>query len=197
MRKRLITFVIVASAGAAVASITLAGRNSPSAGRSAFSRLSNAQRDPVTLPVADVRTSRLRGSGFTQVWRIATHGNTNFLEFDTTTGRHCYGTGQPRAAWPIDVVMCGDRAPFFPSLERPILDLSVATFEKGDSVVHFAKVDGFAADGITRVALLNARGVTIGQVPVTGNTYSASTLPVEPVTAIAALDSAGNVVPRH
>jgi hypothetical protein len=90
--------------------------------------------------------------------------------------------------------MCSNKAPFFPSLDRPILDLSVATMERGDNVVHFTRVEGFAADGVTRVALLNADGKTVGEVPVIQNTYSTRTLPAEPVTSIAPLDSAGNVV---
>ena len=76
-------------------------------------------------------------------------------------------------------------SPPFPSPERPIIDFS--RFSKG------ARIAGFAADGVSRVALVDASGETIASAPVVDNVYAATN--TEPgATGVQALDAEGNVV---
>jgi hypothetical protein len=194
MRTKILVIVGVVLIGAAATSITLAARSSTTADKAALSRLSNAQRAPITLPANDVRTDRLLASGFGRIWLVASRGDTNFLELEMSSGRSCYGTGQAGGAWPIGVITCRDKAPFFPSPEMPILDESIAAMENGESVMHFTRIEGFAADGVARVGLRNAKGLTVTEVPVINNVYSLHTMPSEPVTSIVALDSTGKVL---
>lgn len=76
-------------------------------------------------------------------------------------------------------------APAFPSPRRPIVDFS--RFSKG------ARIVGFAADGVSTVALVDATGATIASAPVIDNVYAAiNTTPG--AVGVQALDPQGAVV---
>ena len=75
--------------------------------------------------------------------------------------------------------------PAFPSPARPIVDFS--RFSKGERIV------GFAADGVSSIALIDASGATIATAPVIENVYAASN--AEPgAVGVKALDAQGAVV---
>lgn len=76
-------------------------------------------------------------------------------------------------------------SPAFPSPERPIIDFS--RFSKGAHIV------GFAADGVSSVALFDASGATIAVAPVIDNVYAASNA-VPGAVGVEALDVEGEVV---
>ena len=76
-------------------------------------------------------------------------------------------------------------SPSFPSRERPIIDFS--RFSKG------ARIAGFAADGVSSVALVDASGAAIAVAPVIDNVYAASNTAPGAV-GVQALDLQGNVV---
>ena len=78
--------------------------------------------------------------------------------------------------------------PAFPSPQRPIVDFS--RFSKG------ARVVGFAADGVSAVALVDAAGATIATAPVVDNVY-AVTNATPGAVGVQALDSQGAVVYRR
>lgn len=73
----------------------------------------------------------------------------------------------------------------FPSPERPIVDFS--RFSNG------ARIVGFAADGVSIVALVDSSGATIATAPVIDNVYAASNT-VPGAVGVQALDARGNVV---
>jgi hypothetical protein len=75
--------------------------------------------------------------------------------------------------------------PAFPSPQRPIVDFS--RFSKG------ARIVGFAADGVSTIALVDASGATIATAPVVDNVYAASNTTPGAV-GVEALDSQGAVV---
>jgi hypothetical protein len=76
-------------------------------------------------------------------------------------------------------------APAFPSPQRPIVDFS--RFSKG------ARIVGFAADGVSTVALVDPSGATIATAPVIDNVYAATNTSPGAV-GVEALDSQGAVV---
>lgn len=76
-------------------------------------------------------------------------------------------------------------APAFPSPERPIVDFS--RFSKG------ARIVGFAADGVSTVALVDSSGSTLATAPVIANVYAASNT-VPGAVGVEALDARGTVV---
>ena len=73
----------------------------------------------------------------------------------------------------------------FPSPARPIIDFS--RFSGG------VRLAGFAADGVSRVALVDPAGATIVSAPVIGNIYAAPN-PGSGAVGVEALDAEGNVV---
>jgi hypothetical protein len=73
----------------------------------------------------------------------------------------------------------------FPSPQRPIFDFS--RFSGG------SRLAGFAADGVARVALVDASGATIASAPVVANVYAAAG-PFTGATGVEALDASGRVV---
>jgi hypothetical protein len=75
--------------------------------------------------------------------------------------------------------------PAFPSPQRPIVDFS--RFSKG------ARIVGFAADGVSTIALVDASGATIAAAPVIDNVYAESNT-VPGAVGVEALDAQGAVV---
>jgi hypothetical protein len=78
--------------------------------------------------------------------------------------------------------------PRFPSPQRPIVDFS--RFSNG------ARIVGFAADGVSTIALINASGATIATAPVIDNVYAASNT-ARGAVGVTALDAQGAVVYRR
>ena len=76
-------------------------------------------------------------------------------------------------------------APAFPSPQRPIVDFS--RFSKG------ARIVGFAADGVSTIALIDGSGETIATAPVIDNVYAATNTRPGAV-GVEALDAQGAVV---
>jgi hypothetical protein len=75
--------------------------------------------------------------------------------------------------------------PAFPSPQRPIVDFS--RFSKG------SRIAGFAADGVSAVALVDASGATIASAPVIDNVYAATNA-LPGAVGVEALDARGDVV---
>ena len=76
-------------------------------------------------------------------------------------------------------------APAFPSPQRPIVDFS--RFSRG------ARIVGFAADGVSTIALVDRSGGTIATAPVINNVYAATNT-TPGATGVEARDGQGAVV---
>lgn len=75
--------------------------------------------------------------------------------------------------------------PAFPSPQRPIVDFS--RFSRG------SRIAGFAADGVSAVALVDATGARIATAPVIDNVYAATNA-LPGAVGVEALDARGDVV---
>jgi hypothetical protein len=78
-----------------------------------------------------------------------------------------------------------DTSRAFPSPQRPIVDFS--RFSEGLRIV------GFAADGVTAVAVVDASGATIATAPVIENVYAATNR-LPGAVGVEALDARGDVI---
>ena len=111
---------------------------------------------------------------------IAERDGVTFYAARRSSGEFCFAVdldGRKAVGCSID--------PRFPSPERPIVDFS--RFSGG------ARIVGFAADGVSSVALVGASGATIATAPVIDNVYAASN--TEPgAVGVKALDAQGTVV---
>jgi len=147
----------------------------------------------ITLPSADVRTKRLRGSGISNLTLLGTVGGRSIYRVGDSA-HPCYGAGETGAAWPLGVIKCRNAAPYFPSPQMPLFDFSLVGMDRGDAAMHYIRVEGVAADGVTSVGVLDQNGETVERLPVQGNVYGADSLPTRTGIRLVALDASGNVL---
>lgn len=113
----------------------------------------------------------------------------------TGPGRRCYISGSQGTAAAFGTIACLDSAPEnFPSAKQSILDFSEYRGEPAPSSRMFVgRIAGFAADGVSRVAVITASGKAAAA-DVVNNVYASDTGLSEPVVKIEAYDAAGAVI---
>ena len=120
--------------------------------------------------------------------RLAVRGGRAFYRI----GSDCYAVGPavPTRDYVYGQIRCRTK---FPSAEQPILDFS--TFgSRIDPMASVTRSEGFAADGIARVAFLSATGELLAETSVENNTYSFASLPKTRVGELHAYNAADQVV---
>ena len=98
----------------------------------------------------------------------------------------------------LDVLML-DCTPF-PAADRPVLDEVSVEISGEQKRISLLFIEGFAADGVSEIRLLNNTGQTLGTSPVVNNTFSLSdSIAGTPASAvkIVAVDSDGHDVWEH
>jgi hypothetical protein len=125
---------------------------------------------------------------------LATRGDRSFYRLSD----HCYGLG---AASPTKHVFGAiHRVPKFPSPESPVLDFTVFGSSAGpderpqpkNMTVHAS--EGIAADGVAKVAFLDADGQVVAETPVIDNIYRFDPAPAGSALKLVAYDATGEVV---
>lgn len=136
-----------------------------------------------------------RLNGKVSIRLLATRGGRSFYVIDVhgPRVRQCFAIG--RASRPE--LFQGFSCSFghdFPSRQRPIEDYSAYSSGRGGDV-HIARLEGFAADAVAKVGLLDEDGKLVAPVPVVDNTYLRMRgFPAGRLEAIVAYDRAGNQV---
>jgi hypothetical protein len=108
---------------------------------------------------------------------LAVRDGRAFYEVDSARGR-CFAVGSSEAIGDPGGEICPAGAPF-PSADRPVLDFSVYEARSGadrDQVTIF-RIEGFAADGVTAVGVLNRAQRISLRVPVLDNVYVVDPVP--------------------
>jgi hypothetical protein len=106
----------------------------------------------------------------------------------------CFGTGPAMLArQPLGTIVC---TPEFPSSARPILDLTVfqgsgTNGESRPTNLTVYRSEGFAADGVARVAFVDDGGAVVAESPVIDNTYSFDAVPERENLRIMAFSTTG------
>ena len=80
----------------------------------------------------------------------------------------------------------------FPSSDQPLLDFSSFTLTP-NAPATYTSVEGLAADGVAKVAVLKPSGDIAASTIVRNNVYAFASLPAERLTGLAAEDSSGQV----
>jgi hypothetical protein len=183
---------IVATVGVAVAVARedASGPTSTPSADPALSRVSSPGR-PITLAPGVIE--KLHLDAWSEISLLATKGTRHFYRFERPAGNPCFGTGRTDAPYPIGMISCRIAAPFFPSPEMPVLDLSVVSIEKGDTA-RFTRVQGIAADGVARVGILDADGNVAAEIPVENNVYSSDSVPRDTTAALVAVGADGRIL---
>jgi hypothetical protein len=197
----LIAVALVAGCGSG-ASNDQAAMSSKSSESAPLDRVSN-QGTPFSslLPRDEQALSRMRGGvgapesiSAADVSILGTRGDRSFYRLS----EHCYGSGPaPPTNHVFGQISC---TPAFPSRNRPVLDTTVyGTIAGPDErpqpeamTVH--RSEGFAADGVAKVALVDADGQVVAETLVVDNIYSFGPAPPGNAARVIAYDAAGEVV---
>jgi hypothetical protein len=126
---------------------------------------------------------------------LATRGGHTFYVIDVHGPRitQCLAIGRAGKPRLFGSLTCssGDD---FPSPERPIADNSTFKGSVGGGI-QISRLEGFAADAVAKVGLLDENGKLVAPVPVINNTYLRTTgFPIGELQAIVAFDQSGERV---
>jgi hypothetical protein len=192
MSKRiLLTLALFCAVGAAIA-VAVAVRGAHGSSRAGLFRLSNH----------GVRITAGRGARHAfrvdSVRLLAVRDGRAFYELDTADGR-CFGVGSASSLGDPGGEVCPGGAPF-PSASRPTLDFSIYEGQTLDrEAMTLYRIEGFAADGVAAVGIVNRPGHVGWRVPVSNNVYVLSHVPPGLTGAVVALDAGGSAMsaPDH
>jgi len=169
---------------AAAAIATAVATRTSASERGALARLSN-EGSAVSLQRGDLA----RRLGVRHASLLAVRGARAFYRVDAKGGP-CVAAGSAAEPGELGTVDC-PRGPF-PTAELPVIDLSVYEATSRDRrEVSLYRAEGIAADGVAAIAFLRPGGRVALRVPVTGNVFSASSVPPGLIAGIVALDAAG------
>jgi hypothetical protein len=190
-KRMLLTFVLLFGIAAAIA-VAVAVRGAHGSSRAGVFRLSNRG-----VPITASHGAR-RAFGAASVQLLAARDGRAFYELDTADG-HCFGVGSASNLGDLGGEVC-PQGTAFPSASRPTLDFSVyegQTVDRDD--MRLFRIEGFAADGVAAVGIVNRAGHVGWRVPVSKNVYVLSHVPPGLTGAVVALDDGGSVIssPDH
>jgi hypothetical protein len=160
----------------------------------------DASRDTASLanqggPAIAIRGLRMKFAPVRSGHVLAVRHGRVFYRLRTIGGDPCFGVGFASDVGSPGSVVCQRGG--FPSGANPVLDFSVFEGTRHD-VKEFSlfRVEGFAADGVAAVMFFRPNGDVALTVPVSGNVYSASSVPKGPIAGFAALDKDGKRIWR-
>jgi len=187
MSGRLRITLAVALAGAAVVAGALVARG-------------HASRDAHTLsnaggPTIAIRGLRMKIAPIKSGNVLAVRHGRALYRLRLPSGAPCFGVGSASAIGAPASVVCPRGG--FPSGGNPVLDFSVYEGTRHDlRELSLFRAEGFAADGVAAVRFLRPNGDVALTVPVSGNVYSAATVPMGAVAGFDAVDKDGKRVWR-
>lgn len=125
------------------------------------------------------------------MWLVTVRDGRAFYELDTANGR-CFGVGSADAIGDPGGEIC-PAGPPFPSTALPILDFSVYEGRPGTDHDQFTvvRLEGFAADGVAAVGVLNRAQKISLRVPVVDNVYVLDPMPPGLTGSVVPLDARG------
>lgn len=153
------------------------------------------------LPRDEQALSRMRGGvgvperiSAQDVSILGTRGDRSFYRLS----EHCYGSG---SASPTNSVFGQIQCvPAFPSRVRPVLDETVYGGTAGPDerpqpeTLTIYRSEGIAADGVAKVAFVDADGQVVAETPVVENIFSFERAPAGTGLRLVAYDATGEVV---
>jgi hypothetical protein len=161
----------------------------------AFATLS-AQERPFEMPVPPrlglPSTPKTTGQAFF----LAEHDGIRFVRLPREDGSSCWGTSERRSnEWQLTNFACETQFGRFPDAESPIMLLARGGVLSGTNLMVYESFHGLAADGISKVGVIDAQDRLVPMADVERNAFYASA-PEGRVKSIVALDEAGEVIWR-
>ena len=175
--------IAVVLVGAAVAAGVLSTRGSAS---QAGAKLSNRGG-----PAIAIRGVRMKSAPVRTGHVLAVRYGRALYRLNIVGGGACFGAGPASDIGSPGSVTC-PRGGFPRTGGEPVLDFSVYEGTRHDvRELSLYRVEGFAADGVAAVDFLRPNGDVALRVPVSGNVYSAASVPSGPIAGMAAVDKDG------
>jgi hypothetical protein len=147
-------------------------------------------------PAVTIRGLRMRGATINNGNVLAIRKGRAFYRLNVVGGGTCFGVGRSSDIGNPGSVTCP--AGGFPRTGGDlVLDFSIYEGTRHDlREFSLFRVEGFAADGVAAVEFFRPNGEVALRVPVSGNVYSAPSVPRGPIAGLAALDKDGKRVWR-
>ena len=187
MRPTMVIAVTAATALAATALVLLlrgTATASPPGGE--LAQISN-EGEPVD--VATGQQQELQNVGAVSALRIATRAGRAFYRLLRPDGTVCYAVDMVGGDH-LGNTSCPEPPTAFPTATNPVLDLTL--FESTSHVLgdlHVVSAQGFAADGVKSVALLDGSGRVVARERTSGNVYALSVPAGRVATSVVAYDA--------
>ena len=127
---------------------------------------------------------------------IAERRDVRFLRLPRKDGSSCWATAESRSGfWSLTGFACEGDFLRFPDPKRPVM---VVGRQQGNPVTRlfsYERFEGFAADGVRRVGVIDADDRVVEVAAVTNNVFSTPS-PPEAFKRLVALDEAGEIIWR-
>lgn len=127
---------------------------------------------------------------------IGERENVRFLRLPREDGSSCWATAESRSGfWSLTGFACEGDFLRFPDPKRPVM---VVSRQQGDPVTRlfsYDRFEGFAADGVRRVGVIDAEDRVVAVAAVRRNVFSTPEPPAA-FKRLVALDEAGEVIWR-
>jgi hypothetical protein len=156
----------------------------------------SARERPVEIPLPE-RVGMPNGPLLTgEAFLIGERPGFRFLRLPREDGSSCFAKAEFRSEeWQLIDWTCETGFQRFPDREQPVMALSRLQILPGTQFIVYDTISGFAADGVKRIAVVDAQGRVVPMADVVGNIFY-SEGPSDRVTGLAALDEAGEVIWR-
>jgi hypothetical protein len=175
--------LVSAVVGAAVAAGMLVARGDAS---QAGAKLSNRGGRAIAIRGLTMKSATVRTGNV-----LAIRNGRALYRLDIVGGGTCFGAGPADEIGSPGSVTC-PRGGFPRTGGEPVLDFSVYEGTRHDvRELALYRAEGFAADGVAAVEFLRSNGDVALRVPVSGNVYSAASVPKGPIAGMAAIDEDG------
>jgi hypothetical protein len=161
----------------------------------AFATLS-AQERPFEMPVPASLGLPSSPKTTGQAFFLAEKDGIRFVRLPREDGSSCWGTSERRAnEWQLTNFVCESQFGRFPDSESPIMLLARGGVLYGTDLMVYESFLGLAADGVSKVGVIDEQDRLVPMADVEGNAFSADA-PEGRVKSVVALDEAGEVIWR-
>jgi hypothetical protein len=182
---------IVAAAGAlaAVAAAIALVVGTSATGSTPGGELAQMSNDGQPIDASAGQRQELENVGAISASRLAVRDGRTFYRLIRSDGSVCYAVNSTSDRDRIGNTSCPAAPTSFPSVGLPVLDLTV--FESTSHVLgdtHVVASQGFAADGVTTVALLDQNGKAVARARASDNVYTVDVPQGRVATTVVAYD---------
>jgi len=136
------------------------------------------------------RINEDRAYGLKTASLLATEGSTSFYKISGAT-RTCLSVGASAEVGSFYGATCE-----LPTPDRPVVDVSIVEATLIEPRLHFAALQGFAADAITQIVAVDKQGDVVGHTDVANNTFKLTAFD-RPAIGFIAYNEAGAVAYRE